>query len=817
MVPIVNQPCMEHIVGLVKHHGMSEVVATLQFMPQVIQDYFGAGDEWGTEIFYAIEEMPLGTAGSVKNAAEYLTETFLVISGDALTDIDLSRVIAFHKEKGAAVTIALVSVPDPLEFGVVITDEDGRIQRFLEKPSWGQVFSDTINTGIYVIEPEVLDHIPDGEMYDFSSQLFPALMEKGFPLYGAVVEGYWCDVGSLGSYVQAHRDILDGRARLYVPGARATGDVWIGDGAVVHEDARLHSKVVVGANAKVRAGAELAEYTILGDNCVIGHDATVERSILWNDTFVGAGATVRGSVLCRRVDVRKRATVEVGVAIGDEAMVGHDAFVGNDVQIYPFKRIEPAAVVSSSLIWESTALRSLFGAGGICGLVGVDITPEMALKAAQAFGTTLPSGSHVVTSRDNSRAARMVKRAMVAGLNSTGINTRDLRVASPAIARYTTRDTRCVGGVHVSASPRDVQSLQIQFFGRGGLDITPWEEKKVERLYFRQEFRRTFLDEVGEIIYPPRALEYYAQGLSEALATAGRRAISPAEAAEPVRRVRLVVDMGYGVASIVLPQVASGWPADVLARNPIPDAEKTYVSGRERTASLDRLRHEVELFGADVGVRFDLPGERIDIVTPGGRPLAGDTALHLMVSLWCESGRGPSGLAVPIDASQVVDEIAGRAGARVVRAGRSRQSLSETALREEVGFAGGRAGCYMFPSFLAACDGTMSLGMLVQMLSETEEDLDSMADRLPASHLVEKAVFCPVDRKGKVMRAMTEAVADMDVSLSEGIRVALDGGWALVLPHAFEPVVDVYAEGPDDGTAAEYLSRFERMVSAAAG
>ena len=181
MVPIVNQPVMEHIIGLVKHHGINEVVATLAFMPQVIEDYFGDGDEWGMRIDYAIEETPLGTAGSVKNAAKLLPddEPFLIISGDALTDIDLTEVIespqgarwrGHHRAQGRR---------RPLEFGVVITDDDGRIERFLEKPTWGQVFSDHINTGIYVIEPWVLDEIPEGQPYDFSGELFPKLMEQG--------------------------------------------------------------------------------------------------------------------------------------------------------------------------------------------------------------------------------------------------------------------------------------------------------------------------------------------------------------------------------------------------------------------------------------------------------------------------------------------------------------------------------------------------------------------------------------------------------------------------------------------------------------
>ena len=239
MVPIVNQPVMEHIIGLVKHHGIEEIVATLAFMPRTIQDYFGAGEEWGVDISYAVEESPLGTAGSVKNAAHLLddAEPFLVISGDAITDIDLTEIIRFHKDRGAAVTIALKRVPDPLDFGVVITAEDGLVERFLEKPSWGQVFSDTINTGIYVVEPWVLDFIPEGESYDFSAELFPALMEAGHSIYGVAADGYWCDVGSKESYMQVHRDILDGQVKLFVPGIHAREGLWVAESARIDETA----------------------------------------------------------------------------------------------------------------------------------------------------------------------------------------------------------------------------------------------------------------------------------------------------------------------------------------------------------------------------------------------------------------------------------------------------------------------------------------------------------------------------------------------------------------------------------------------------
>jgi len=805
MVPIVNQPVMEHIIGLIKHHGMTEVVATLAFMPQVIEDYFGDGDEWDIDISYAIEETPLGTAGSVKNAAEALTETFIVISGDALTDINLTEVIEFHRSRKAAVTIALKRVPDPLEFGVVITDEYGKIERFLEKPSWGQVFSDTINTGIYVVDPLVLDYIPEGTPFDFSSELFPLLMANGHDLYGCVVDGYWCDVGSLESYVDVHRDILDGKAMIFVPGARTKDDVYVGAGADIDPSAEVASKVVIGANTRVRAGAKLGPYTIIGDNCMVGYDAETEHAIVWDDCFIGAHSAVRGAVLCRGVDVRSAAHIEQGVVIGDETMVGHGATIGTDVQVYPFKRIDPGAMVTTSIIWESRAVRSLFGDDGISGLVNIDITPELALRVAQAYGSLLPGKSHVVVSRDASRSARMLKRAVAAGLNATGCHVRDLRVASQAVARFTTRDTRCSGGIHLCAADNDPQTLEIHFYDADGIDLMAGAEKKLERLYFRQEFRRAFFEQVGEIIYPPRALEYYTAGLSEALDAAG-----------PVgRSFKVVADMGMSPASFVLPQVAARWKVDLITLRAFIDSEKARTDAAERDEQIGELAHSVDVFQADLGISLDTTAERVTLVTGSGTILDHDTALHAMVKLWCGSHVGEqegADIAVPVTASRVIDDLAAECGRSVVRTGGSRRALCAAARRPDVGFAGSRRGGYVFPWFLAAFDSVMSLGMLLRMLDRAETTLDEVVAGLPEFFLRHEAVPCPFNRKGAVMRTMAAAGHNGEEESAEGVRITTDDGWALVLPHATDAVVHVYAEGADGPSAEATLERYVETV-----
>src|SRR5215472_13221898 len=190
MVPIVGRPVMEHILNLLKAHGITDVVVTVQYMASAIEDYFGDGSQFGMRINYSREEVPLGTAGSVKNAEEYLDEPFLVISGDALTDFNLEEIIKFHTERKAMATLMLASVANPLEYGVIITDDQQRIRQFLEKPSWGEVFSDTINTGIYVLDPKVFSYFEKDKPFDFSQELFPYMLKKGDPLYGYVGKGY---------------------------------------------------------------------------------------------------------------------------------------------------------------------------------------------------------------------------------------------------------------------------------------------------------------------------------------------------------------------------------------------------------------------------------------------------------------------------------------------------------------------------------------------------------------------------------------------------------------------------------------------------
>ena len=239
MVPVMNRPLMEYSVELLRACGLRDIAVTLQYLPEQIREHFGDGSRFGVNLQYYVEEDPLGTAGSVKNAAPFLDETFVVVSGDALTDVDLTEAIAFHRSRGALATLVLKSVENPLEYGVVMLDPGGRIVRFLEKPGWGEVFSDTVNTGIYILEPEVLAYVEPGKMVDFSKDIFPRLLERGEPLYGYVMEGFWCDVGDLREYARAHRQVLERRVKVNLKGQEVSPGLWLEEGVYIHPRAQL--------------------------------------------------------------------------------------------------------------------------------------------------------------------------------------------------------------------------------------------------------------------------------------------------------------------------------------------------------------------------------------------------------------------------------------------------------------------------------------------------------------------------------------------------------------------------------------------------
>src|SRR5215203_3620927 len=276
MISIVNKPCMEHILELLRRHGFTRVKVTLEYMPEVIQGYFGDGSEWGMNIEYSVAEEPLGTAGSVKYVENRLGERFVIVSGDALTNVDLTEALSFHEERGAEATLVLKKVDDPSGFGIVTVEEDGRVTDFMEKPDEEEVFSYTANTGIYILEPSVLDDIPEGQEYDWSKEQFPKMLEEGRPLYGYVTESYWEDIGNIEQYMGAQRAVLDGEVEGVEPAGEGASIVrsTVGGESTIGEEAELDGALIMRA-CNIGPRARVLEGSALGDGTRVGEGATV--------------------------------------------------------------------------------------------------------------------------------------------------------------------------------------------------------------------------------------------------------------------------------------------------------------------------------------------------------------------------------------------------------------------------------------------------------------------------------------------------------------------------------------------------------------
>lgn len=815
MVPLVDRPVMAHIVGLLARHQFDEIVATLQYMADRVQDYFGGGSSFGVKFHYSVEEVPLGTAGSVKLAESYLDEPFLVISGDALTDFDLEQVIAFHQEREAMVTITLTRVPNPLEYGVIIIDDDGRVQQFLEKPSWGEVFSDTVNTGIYVLDPRVFDYMEPNEPFDFSKDLFPILMEQGEPIYGYVAEGYWCDIGNISEYMRATTDYLEGRVNLERQGKKIRPGLWCDEDVELSPEAQIEGAVYLGFGSRVKEGAVIYGPSVVRDFTIVEGRAHIDRSIIWRNSYIGERAELRGAIVGRQCTVKRRAMAFEGVVIGDNTAVNSGAIIQPGVKIWPNKEIEEGATVSSSIVWGAQGRKVLFGRFGVSGLVNIDITPEFSSRLGAAYGAILPKGAVVTMNRDAHYTPRMIKRGLIAGLPSAGVHVGDLHTVPVPVARYVTYALDVNGGIHVRLSPFDNRIVDILFFDERGLDLDPGVQRKIERIFFQEDFRRVYLDDIGRIFDPPQVLQRYLSAFRDSLNMDMLRAAG--------QEVRLVVDYANSSGARVLPAILDDLNCDVIALNATLDDSKLYQTAQEFEEAMTRLASVVPAVEATFGVRLDTGSERIFLVDDRGRLINGMQALVLMTALemacaeereeGAEEGEEDNVVAVPVSAPRVVDQLAGRYGVRVARTKVNPADLMEVCAQGGVLVAADGGGSFIFPQFHPISDGLFAIIKLMELLVRQETSLSAFLEQLPPYHLSRIKVPCRWESKGRVMRLLNEQYTERILSRIDGVKIELGADeWVLVIPDADGPYFHIYAEGESDEQAQSLAEKYAGLV-----
>ena len=321
IVPIFNRPFLYYQIDLLRQvPEIDEVILSLNYQPRRIEEIFGDGEDLGLKLRYVVEPMPLGTAGAVRYAGDSLTESVVVFNGDVLTQVDLGAVLALHRERKARATIVLTPVENPQAYGLVETDKRGNIRRFLEKPGEDEITCNTINAGIYVLEPDTFDRIPKDTAWSIERSFFPSLIERRETFLAYVHDGYWIDIGTPAKYLQVHRDIMDGRYAA-PPFAGAVNKAWVAPGARIDEGAELHAPCFIDEGATIKAGAKILPYSVIGRQSHVEEAATVEGAIVWANGWIGREASVKGSILGRNCHVGRNAILASPVVLGDKTVI----------------------------------------------------------------------------------------------------------------------------------------------------------------------------------------------------------------------------------------------------------------------------------------------------------------------------------------------------------------------------------------------------------------------------------------------------------------------------------------------------------------
>ncbi len=811
LVPVVGRPCMEHVLRLLRRHGITEVIITLQYLGASIRNYFGDGAELGMQLEYVVEDRPLGTAGSVRNAASLLEETFIVISGDALTDIDLTQAVAFHRDHGSQATLVLSRVANPLEYGVVITTADGRIERFLEKPSWGEVFSDQVNTGIYIVEPAVLEYCPEAVACDWSQDVFPEMLRRRDSLWATVGRGYWCDIGSVQSYLQANWDALEGRVVCEIAGQRTGPFQWTNEGASVADTARIEGPAFIGRDAVIGHEAFLNGPVVVDRYAVVDAGAKVSNSVLWPQVYVGERSRLRQTVVCSSATLKPDVLLEDSSVIGDDCTIGARSVVEPGVRIWPGKEIEAGSVVHESVIWAGTWRSSLFSKAGITGIINVELTPEWCARLGAAWSATQSRGSQLAICRDRSPGSGMIKRAMIAGMLSAGARVVDLAELPVPVTCHYTRESSVVGSVHVLASPLDARSADLMVLDERGMALDRRQERKLENTFFREDFRRVLPGEITDIEDADGALASYGRHVASQLALEAIRETHP----------RVLVDFGFSSASLILPHLLREAHIEAITlRSGFEEEAALWPQARNQNEELEQASAITRTVAALLGARLDPSSQRLALIDDAGAVISYEEATCLLTFLTLRA-KGPGTVVAPVSASRRLERVVADQGGKMVLTRADSASIVRAATRNEALLAFDETGGFVWPAHLSAYDAMFTLLTAVEMLVTTQGRLSDLRKELVRGAHLEGAVACPWEVKGEVMRLLVDRYRKERIDLTDGLKVEVEGGWVLIIPDPDRPSyrVIVSVEGDCDATVhlAAYVAAVSETVDGSAG
>lgn len=779
MVTIMNKPVMTYSIELLKRYNISDIGVTLQYLPYVTQNYYGSGIDYGVRLEYFIEEKPLGTAGSVKNGEAFLDETFVVISGDALTDIDLSEAINFHRAKGAMATLVLKRVAIPLEYGVVITNREDEVTRFLEKPNWGEVFSDTVNTGIYILEPEVLEYIEPETKFDFSKDLFPILLKKGQPIYGYVTDEYWCDIGNPETYLKAHFDVLDGKiGKIDIDGELHTigRDIWIGKGCDIHPTTVIEAPCFIGEYNHIGANVRLGPYTVMGRHNIVEEASDIAKTIIWDNTTIGRETELKGASICNKVRIQRHARIYENTVIADGCCIGEATVVKPFVKIWPSKKIGDGMLITENIVWGSGSDTALFTQDGIIGQAIMDINPQFATRLGSAYGSILKSGSQVGIGGDNNLVTHMIKYSLISGMLLVGLEVFDFGQIPTSVLRYSIGKLGLDGGIRILI--QDDGHINIQLMGEKGINILPDEERKIQNLFLRDDFYMQPMDKIKNVKKIDSVLQFYKGGIINSVDKNDIKAL----------KHRIFIE-DRGLASHVL--------GDIL---------KDLGCIVEYGTEIDKTRNFSGEYGYDMGIELSDDGERIVLYDERGRDIR-DEKLFALISLICLKQNKGCSIVVPHTAPSIIEDIAKKYTGRVIRTKTSKNIIMEAIYAN----MGKKDAENIFKLYF---DYNYMIVKLLGILSRERTNLSNLVSEIPNYYMKEREIDCPWEWKGRIIRSLIEDdhLNSNDVELDEGIKVKYKKGWVLVLPDNDSASCRLYSQGYTEEYATELADFYEKKI-----
>lgn len=501
LVPLCTKPVLSYILELLAEHGCTDATLTLMYLGRSIEAYYDGDSYQGISLHYSYEDTPLGTAGSVKNAVPAAAEPFLIISGDAMCDFDLTAAMAYHKQKGAAATLIVKKVTDPREYGLVNLGQDGRIAGFVEKPPLSHCITDLANTGVYILSPEVLDLIPPGKKVDFAGDVFPAMLEKGMPLFAYEDRGYWCDIGDIRSYQRCQRDMLEGKVRCAIPAKNQDGIYSNTDLSAL--PCRIVPPAFIGENVSIGEGTVITDGTVIGNNVTIGSGCKLRGAVLQDHCYLSDMVTCNEAVVCADARMSLKSAAYEQAVLGEGAVLGKESRLLGGVKLWNKKETADNVLVGRDVKYGG-ARSIVIDDDGISGETNVSITPELMARIGASVGS-LKAGCTIGVASSHTGAGIAFRQAFDAGAVAAGANVFDFGEAIETEFDFCLRRSQADFGVYIDSNI----ITDIKISERYGAPMMRALERKLESAVNRSEYRKSGWNEFGVAVGMPELKKLY--------------------------------------------------------------------------------------------------------------------------------------------------------------------------------------------------------------------------------------------------------------------------------------------------------------------